>query len=125
MLPDAIDDPRWRNLPGGIEGTPLLHELRDRGTRSLRSALAIHRITGPGEISREPSEIDFSLPHSDLTWITLRTLPSIAGLMSHPALDALERDFVLGVRRVSINLGAPRKLTGYYVLVEEESGAAA
>jgi hypothetical protein len=110
----------------------LFDELAQRGITELRDVLWIHRVTplatGALQGGDHAVEVDFSLADNELRWSELIELPSIARHRTPDSpLVALERDFRLAIRRLSVPVAdgadAADKLNVYYMLAEVEPGA--
>jgi len=102
----------------------LVRDLARRGVDRLNNVLVIHRLAradDPG--ANIPAEVDFALAENGLRWQDVRDAPALGQALRAPGspLEALQKAFRLGFRRISIPVGRADKLNAYYVLAEAKT----
>lgn len=104
----------------------LIDYLAGAGLEHVNNLLVTHRMHRFDDPDLEhPTEVDFALQDNDLCWEDLagsQTLRTAFG--SETPLAMLESSFPVAVRRVSVSVGRPDKLTLYYAPTEIELEAA-
>ena len=103
-----------RITPADVEGTATVPATTTAAATAATADPTVARLP-------PPSDVDFGLAESGLSWDEIAAAPEIAALLAGSRVaSALFSGFRLGVRRISVGTGSALRLTVYYALREVE-----
>ena len=113
-----------RITPADVEGTATVPATTTAATvPATTTTTTTTAATAHPTVARlpPPSDVDFGLAESGLSWDEIAAAPEIAALLAGSRVaSALFSGFRLGVRRISVGTGSALRLTVYYALREVE-----